>query len=153
MAQVSMDQIKANACKRNNQRQNNAPLETTLLRNIAIKYYTISEWFWSTMVFVLRNVKWAWAIVPLVGGVTHAARWKVQPPRALSGCAMFQIYKVWEVVLVPKTHMFTRSSRVVPNVQIQWVMYCWLPRIERLEEQSHGHGIEVLQLLVGPFNF
>ena len=52
-----MDQIKANACKRNNQRQNNAPLETTLLRNIAIKYYTISEWFWSTMVFVLRNVK------------------------------------------------------------------------------------------------
>ena len=57
MAQVSMDQIKANACKRNNQRQNNAPLETTLLRNIAIKYYTISEWFWSTMVFVLRNVK------------------------------------------------------------------------------------------------
>ena len=36
MAQVSMDQIKANACKRNNQRQNNAPLETTLLRNIAI---------------------------------------------------------------------------------------------------------------------
>ena len=57
MAQVSMDQIKANACKRNNQRQSNAPLETTLLRNIAIEYYMISEWFWFTMVFVLRNVK------------------------------------------------------------------------------------------------
>ena len=48
-----MDQIKANACKRNNQRQNNAPL----LRNIAFEYYMISEWFWFTMVFVLRNVK------------------------------------------------------------------------------------------------
>ena len=50
----SMDQIKANACKRSNQRQNN---ETTLLRNIAIEYYMISEGFWFTMVFVLRNVK------------------------------------------------------------------------------------------------
>ena len=57
MAQVSMDQIKANACKRNNQRQNNAPLETTLLRNIAIEYYMISGWFWFTLMFVLRNVK------------------------------------------------------------------------------------------------
>ena len=51
-----MDQIKANACKRNNQRQNNAPLEKTLLRNIAIEYYISGE-FWFTMVFVLRNVK------------------------------------------------------------------------------------------------
>ena len=57
MAQVSMDQIKANACKRNNQRQNNAPLETTLLRNIAIGYYMISGGFWFTLMFVLRNVK------------------------------------------------------------------------------------------------
>ena len=56
MAQVSMDQIKANACKRNNQRQNNAPLET-LLRNIAIGYYMISGGFWFTLMFVLRNVK------------------------------------------------------------------------------------------------
>ena len=52
-----MDQIKANACKRNNQRQNNAPLETTLLRKKAIEYYMISGGFWFTMVFVLRNVK------------------------------------------------------------------------------------------------
>ena len=53
MAQVSMDQINVNACKRNNQRQNN---ETTLFRNIAIEYYISGE-FWFTMVFVLRNVK------------------------------------------------------------------------------------------------
>ena len=52
-----MDQIKANACKRNNQRQNNAPLETTLLRKKVIEYYMISGGFWFTMVFVLRNVK------------------------------------------------------------------------------------------------
>ena len=125
MAQVSMDQIKANACKRNNQRQNN---ETTLFRNIAIEYYISGE-FWFTMVFVLRNVKWAWAIVPLVGGVTHAARCKAQPPRALKAVQCLS-YKVWAGVLVPKTYIFTCASRVemVPNIQFQWVMYCWSHR-------------------------